>query len=106
MNRLIFVYVGVVYVFVGFMAPVFFVSTNVLLGLYAVLFLIALFLTWKHRSVNALVLLLATLLIIVYTWFDWTDRSYWYKPSGLHSLLGIFLIGYGLLFAEKMEQRQ
>ncbi|MGS0972056.1 MAG: hypothetical protein ACVCEJ_02275 [Candidatus Izemoplasmataceae bacterium] len=100
MNRYIFVVFGAIYLLIGSVSERVFVVTYFLLGVYIIMFLIGLFLTIKYRAVNPLVLLLVTLFMVLYTLFTW-DGLIVYHADGIHSLVGIFSIAYGVFFAKK-----
>jgi hypothetical protein len=103
MKQNVFFYFGAVYFFIGFLSPMFFFSTYILLGIYGILFLLSLIFTIKYRSINPAFLLIFSVFTILYTWFSWTDRTYIYRTDGVHALVGIILIGYGFLFFNKFQ---
>jgi|GEM_PF-3012052 hypothetical protein len=106
MNRKVFYILGAIYFLVGFFSSGFFslyIEMSWFFGFYAFLALFGLFLTIKHRTMNPVFLLIISVLIMIYTWFSWTDHTAWYQPDGMHSLAGIILIGYGVFFFDKFQ---
>lgn len=105
MSRHMFLYYGFLYILVGFFSANVFLATPILLGLYGVVFVISLYLLWKHKSINPGILVLASAFTFLYTWLSWTDHSVYYQPDGIHLLVGVVLVVYGLVFADKYAKK-